>query len=117
MVHNESVKTTLELINRMHADGIIGKYAIGGAVGASFYLEPMATVDLDVFVALPLTRGGLISLEGIYNYLKTRGGEVEDEYIVIGGWPVQFLAPKNELEQEGITESVATTLETESAPR
>lgn len=33
---------TLEVINRMQADGIIGRYAIGGAVGATFYLEPVA---------------------------------------------------------------------------
>ena len=30
----------------MQADGVIGKYAIGGAVGATFYLEPAATLDL-----------------------------------------------------------------------
>jgi len=105
------VKATLEAINQMQADGVIGKYAIGGAVGATFYLEPAATVDLDVFVTLPVTRGGLLSLQGIYDYLKTRGGKVEDEYIVLGGWPVQFLPSGNDLEQEAIAESVAIALE------
>jgi hypothetical protein len=75
----ESLKATIEAINQMQADGVIGKYAIGGAVGATFYLEPTATVDLDVFVALPSTGGGLLSLEGIYDYLKARGGKIEDE--------------------------------------
>jgi hypothetical protein len=42
------VKATLEAINQMQADGIIGEYAIGGAVGATFYLAPAATVDLDI---------------------------------------------------------------------
>ena len=105
------MKVTLEIINQMQADGIIGKYAIGGAVGATFYLEPTATVDLDVFVTLPVTPGGLVSLERIYDYLKIRGGKVEDEYIVIGGWPVQFLPPSNDLEEEAIAEAVATKLE------
>ena len=95
----------------MQADGVIAKYAIGDAVGATFYLEPTATVDLDVFVALPVSRGGLVSLEEIYDYLKTRGGEIEEEYIVIGGWPVQFLPPSNDLEQEAIAESVPTSLD------
>ncbi len=45
------MKETLEVINQMQSDGVIGAYAIGGAVGATFYLEPMATLDLDVFVS------------------------------------------------------------------
>jgi len=40
----------------MQADGIIGSYAIGDAVGATFYLEPVATLDVDVFVQLYFTR-------------------------------------------------------------
>jgi hypothetical protein len=106
------VKATLELINQMQADGIIGKYAIGGAVGATFYLQPAATVDVDIFVTLPTSRGGsLLSLAPIYDYLKSRGGVEEDEYIVIGGWPVQFLPPSDELDQEAVAESVSTTVE------
>ncbi len=46
------MKTTFALLNRMQADGIIGSYAIGGAVGATFYLEPVATLDVEVFVLL-----------------------------------------------------------------
>lgn len=53
LVDNQPVKVTLEAVNQMQADGVIGKYAIGGAVGATFYLEPAATVDLDIFVTRP----------------------------------------------------------------
>jgi hypothetical protein len=106
------VKATLEAINQMQADGVIGKYAIGGAVGATFYLEPAATVDLDIFVTLPTSSGGLLlSLAPIYEYLKSRGGKIEDEYVVIGGWPVQFLPPSNELEIEAVAQAVATTVD------
>jgi hypothetical protein len=106
------VKATLEAINQMQADGIIGKYAIGGAVGATFYLEPAATLDVDVFVTLPTTRGGLLlSLSPIYDYLRARGGTVEDEHIVIGGWPVQFLPASDELELEALAEAVPATVE------
>src|SRR3989304_10321779 len=38
-------------INKMEADGVVERYAIGGAVGATFYLEPVATLDVDIFVA------------------------------------------------------------------
>jgi hypothetical protein len=106
------VKATLEAINQMQTDGIIGKYAIGGAVGATMYLEPAATLDVDVFVVLPTVPGSsLLSLTVLYDYLKARGALVEDEHIKIGDWPVQFLPPSNELEQEAVAESVATTVE------
>lgn len=95
------MRATLEAINRMQADGVIGKYAIGGAVGATLYLEPAATVDLDIFVMLPTDSGRvLLSLTPIYEYLKSHGGKVQDEYIEIGGWPVQFLPPGSDLSRK-----------------
>ena len=106
------MKNTLETINRMRADGIIGNYAIGGAVGATFYLDPSATLDVDVFVTLPVTPGdSLLSLSPIYEYLTARGGRVEAEYIVIGDWPVQFLSPSDALEREAIEEAIQTEVE------
>ena len=38
------LKETIQLINEMKADGVISEYAIGGAVGATFYLEPASTI-------------------------------------------------------------------------
>lgn len=109
---NGPMKATLAAINQMQADGVIGKYAISGAVGATFYLEPAATVDLDIFATLPVACGGLLfSLAPIYEYFKSRGGQIEDEYIVIGGWPVQFLPPSNQLEQEAVAEGVPTEVD------
>ena len=106
------MKETLQAINQMQADGVIGNYAIGGAVGATFYLEPAATIDLDVFVTLPVpTSSALISLSPIYDYLKARGGVEEAEYILIGDWPVQFLSPSEGLEAEAVDEAVLTEVE------
>ena len=106
------MKATLEAINQMQADGVIGKYAIGGAVGATLYLEPAATLDVDIFVVLPTRPGSLLlSLAPIYDYLKARGGKVKNEYVEVGGWPVQFLPPSNELEKEAVAEAIATTVE------
>lgn len=56
----KSMKATLQVINRMQAEGVIGEYAIGGAVGATFYLEPSATLDIDpaeYLVAISLGTG------------------------------------------------------------
>jgi hypothetical protein len=106
------MKATLEAINQMQADRVIGRYAIGGAVGATFYLEPAATLDLNILATLPAASGGLLlGLAPIYEYLKSPGGKIEDEYIVIGGCPVQFLAPSTDLETEAVAEAVATTVE------
>lgn len=106
------MKATLEAINQMQADGVIGKYAIGGAVGATFYLEPAATLDIDVFVMLPRIEGSsLLSLSPIYDYLQVRGGKAQHEHIVIGGWPVQFLPPGNELEHDAVAKAIAATVQ------
>ncbi len=106
------MKITLETINRMQADGVIGQYAIGGAVGATFYLEPAATLDIDIFVSLQTSGGSsLVSLTPIYDYLTARGFKAEGEYIIIGSWPVQFLPPGNALVEEALAQAVETEVE------
>jgi len=116
VVHNltqgETVKAIFEKINDMQAAGIIGKYAIGGAVGATFYLEPSATLDVDIFATLPMASGQvLLNLAPVYDYLQTHGGKLEGEYIVVDGWPVQFLPPADALDQEALIEAVETSVE------
>jgi hypothetical protein len=106
------VKAIFDLINQMQAAGIIGKYAIGGAVGATFYLEPSATLDIDIFVTLPTAPGQvLLSLTPLYAFLRSRGGALEGEHIVIDGWPVQFLAAADALDLEALAEAVETEVE------
>ena len=101
-----SLKKTLAVINQMQAAGVIGRYAIGGAVGATFYLEPVRTVDVDVFVAIDPDAGKVIaSPKPIYDYLTARGYKTEGEYLVIGDWPVQFLPPTGPLVEEAIVQA------------
>lgn len=99
------------MINEMQADGVISHYAIGGAVAATFYLEPAATLDVDVFVLLSNPSGVLVSLTPIYEYLKARGGVEDREHIVLGDWPVQFLVPASDLEREAVVASVPVDVE------
>lgn len=106
------MRETLEVINRMQAEGVIAKYAIGGAVGATLYLEPSATVDIDIFVVLPgESNTTLVSLSLIYKYLTALGCRVDREYIVIGTWPVQFLLPNNALVDEAVTRALEVEVE------
>ena len=97
----------ITLINQMESDGVIERYAIGGAVGATFHLEPVSTLDVDIFVALRTEAGSrLISPQPIFDYLAARGCRMEGEYIVIAGWPVQFLPPTGPLVEEALAEAV-----------
>ncbi len=106
------MKGTLQIINQMRADGVIGQYAIGGAVGATFYLEPAATLDIDVFVSFQHHPDrSIITLAPIYDYLRKRGCKVEREHIIIAGWPVQFLPPGSPLEEEAIAAAVTTDVD------
>jgi hypothetical protein len=108
-----NIKETIATINQMQADGIIDTYALGGAVGATFYLEPTNTVDVDVFVLLKPKPGQLVvSLEDIYSYLEAKGCSVNRHgYSIIGGWQVQFLPADKPLLLEALKESVEQDLD------
>ena len=85
-----SISEVLATVNQMQLDGIIEKYAIGGAVEATFYLEPMSTFDGGIFVAFQAElRKLILSMQPIFDYLTARWGVVEGEYVVVGGWPNQ----------------------------
>ena len=91
----------------MEAEGIIGRYAIGGAVGSIFWLEPITTKDLDVFVMLPMSPGGsLLTLGPIYEYLLPRGFVTQGQFIVIEGWAVEFVPPGTPLVEEALAQAV-----------
>jgi hypothetical protein len=102
-----NIQDTIAAVNQVQAGGIIGRYAIGGAVGATFYLEPAATLDVEIFVTFRPESGSLlVSPQPIFDYLKARGGTVEGESIVIAGWPVQFLPASSPLLEEALAQAV-----------
>ena len=96
---------TLQILNELVRDGVLGRYAIGGAMGATFYVEPLLTFDLDVFVILPQSPGGLLTLAPLYDALRQRGYEEEGECVNIEGVPVQFLPAFNPLLEEALKEA------------
>jgi len=109
-----SIKHTLSVLNRLEAEGIIGRYAIGGAVGALFYLEPADTADIHVFVAFRTEPGSLISLAPVYDWLRANGyPDHRKEGVVIGDWPVQFLPVADELDADALAAAVTTDVEGE----
>jgi hypothetical protein len=96
------VKRTLEVLNELENQSVFSSYAIGGAMAATFYTEPVLTFDLDVFVVLSPGTGQLISLAPVYEALRARGYGEEKETVVIEGVPVQFLPAYNALVEEAL---------------
>jgi hypothetical protein len=102
------MEKVIQVLNRMQADGVIEKYAIGGGIAAIYYLEPYQTDDIDVFV-LPVvvSEGGLVSLEPIYTYLENLGYHSVEEGIgvLIEDWPVQFLPASKSVQEEAVVQA------------
>lgn len=106
------IREVIRTINQMQADGVIDSYAIGGAVGATFHLEPVSTLDVDIFVSFRTEPGSLLlSPRPLYDYLAARGCVADGEYILIAGWPVQFLPPTGPLVEEALTNAVVHDVE------
>jgi hypothetical protein len=86
------MKNIFQLLNEMVHDGAIPNYAIGGAIGAVFYIEPFATQDIDVFVMMEPQSSGLVTRIPGWDYLNARGyTEIRGESIVVEDWPLPFI--------------------------
>lgn len=100
------MEKVIEILNRMQADGVIEKFAIGGGIAAIRYLEPYLTEDIDIFLyPVVVSEGGLISFSRIYSYLEDLGYHPEKEYIRIGDWLVQFVYASEQVQREAVEEA------------
>ncbi len=98
------MKDTLVIVEKLHGDAVIGAYAVGGAVGAAFYLEPVATLDVDIFVLFE-PAALILTLSPIYEACAKLGYQPEGDAIHIEGWPVQFLPATHPLVAEAVREA------------
>lgn len=97
--------------------GLFDRYAVGGAVAATVYLEPAATEDVDIFITLTPRPGALLlSLDSLFSHLQGRGAVVEGERLLIGGWLVQFLLPPTPLVDDALTNAVVHDIEGHRVP-
>jgi len=101
----EDLQQALKLANEMEGKGIIGKYAIGGAIGTIYWTEAYATKDLDLFLRLPSSRGGLIIMP-FMNYLAAQGYSFTAQYVKVGNLMVDFLGVYNPLTEEALDNAV-----------
>jgi len=106
------MKDAFAVLNQMVSARAIENYALAGAVGAMFYVEPFATQDIDVLVmtAEPSTKL-IVEIPG-WTYLKEHGfSEIRKEGVVIEGWPVQFIPVTNALGREAYLNAEMMDLE------
>ena len=108
------MRDVLSALNKLVADAVIQDYAIGGAIGASFYIDALQTEDVDAFVFLPETPSGFVLLTPVYEALSKLGGVVEREYVRFGNWPLQILTDANPLIAEAIRS--AATVDYDGVP-
>ena len=102
----------LRAANELVSAGLIKDYALGGALAAIYYTEPVATYDADIiFVASDKTLSA--GIPAIYSHLQSKGWRVEREHLLIKDFPVQFLAASG-LTEEAVCE--ARQIEYEGVP-
>jgi hypothetical protein len=102
----------LRAANELVSAGLIEDYALGGALAAIYYTEPVTTYDADIiFVTKDKTLSA--GVPALYSHLQSKGWRVEREYLLINDFPVQFLAAS------GLTEEAvrnAKAIEYEDVP-
>src|SRR5213593_1184311 len=102
----------LRAANELVSAGLIRDYALGGALAAIYYTEPVTTYDADiVFIASDKTLSA--GIPAIYSHLQSKGWRVEREHLLVMDFPVQFLAAS------GLTEEAvrnANSIEYEGVP-
>lgn len=105
------MRDALKVLLQVRDEGVLAEFAIGGAIAASFYAPAVSTEDLDVFAFLKPSASGLLILTPVYERLQALGGRVENEYVVIGAWPVQILPAYTPLVEEAVSKSVERLFE------
>ena len=109
----DDLRKTFCVINQMRDDGVIGEYAVAGAVAALYYVEPALTEDLDIMISIEnLGSSGIVTLEPLFSYLRDRGyTEWRKEGLVVEGWPVQFLPVTDALDKEALGQALEVEIE------
>ena len=77
----------IKRFNRLKETGVIKDYAIGGAHTVAYYLEPVKTLALDIFVFAKSDQDFYI----FRTYIKKAGFRVRGTHVIIDDTPVHFL--------------------------
>jgi len=100
------MEQTLRILNELADKKLVDAYAIGGAMAAFFYAEAVVTEDLDAFILISQTSGGLVTMTPIYDFLKERGATERREHLVLAGTLIQLIPAYDALTEEAVRQAV-----------
>ncbi len=86
------MKRVVDTLHELKDQGLIKNWSLCGSHAAMRYIDPFATLDLDVLVTVT-SKSELNPLGDVFDFLESKGYEFQGEGIVIDDWPVQFLVP------------------------
>ena len=103
----------LRAANELVSAGLIKDYALGGALAAIYYTEPVTTYDADIiFITSDKTLS--VGIPAIYAHLRSKGWRVDREHLVVKDFPVQFIAASG-LTEEAVRKAKSIEYEGVSA--
>jgi hypothetical protein len=110
------MQAVCDTLEQLLQEGILTRYAIGGATAAGFHGEPLATRDVDVFVFLdPPTGSILVTLDPVFRRLNELGfNQFDEEGLLIHNLPVQFLSAAPGLESEAVEQAMIVEWESDT---
>ena len=102
----------IRALDEMVKDDVITDHVIGGATALLYFSEPTFTEDIDVFVYLKHQGSGtIVDLSPLYEYLTSKKGYRHDgDYILVEGFPVQFIVPYDALSEEAFSKAAVVSL-------
>ncbi len=100
------MEKVVKVLNEMKKEKVIKDYAIGGGMGAMFYIEPVLTYDMDVFCILNDEGEKLNILSELYSWAKKKGYKSYKEHLIIENMPVQFIIAYNDLIKEAVVNAL-----------
>lgn len=77
----------IKRLNKLKKISVIKDYTIGGAHALAYYLEPVKTLDFDIFILIESDQ----DFYNFRNYIKKSGFKVSGTHVVIDYTPVHFL--------------------------
>lgn len=99
------MKETLKVLNDMVAKGAIERYAVGGPVGAMFYMQVYCNADLDILI-LPKMIKNVPHLGLMYDYFQKKVYQNRHGWMIINGVPVDFIPVWDDLSKEAVENSI-----------
>lgn len=105
----EGIERVLAITVKLTDEGVIGRYALGGAVAAYTYIEPQNTKDIDFFISV--SSPGIVDLSPIWSHLiENYNAHWDGQFLVVAGWKTEFLPVSGPLEEDALQAAIIRQL-------